>query len=53
MVLGEIVDGDGAAGQMRPVATMPTVADSWTMGESDIDSDVFAAYLESRRRREA
>ena len=52
MVLGEIVDGDGARPD-APVATMPTVADSWTMGESDTDSDVFAAYLESRRRREA
>jgi hypothetical protein len=52
MVLGEIVDGDGVRPD-APVATMPTVADSWTMGESDTDSDVFAAYLESRRRREA
>ena len=52
MVLGEIVDGDGLRPD-APVATMPTVADSWTMGESDTDSDVFAAYLESRRRREA
>ena len=52
MVLGEIVDGDRGRPD-APVATMPTVADSWTMGESDTDSDVFAAYLESRRRREA
>ena len=52
MVLGEIVHGDGV-GADAPVATMPTVADSWTMGESDADSDVFAAYLESRRRRGA
>ncbi len=52
MVLGENVGGD-AARPDTPVATMPTVADSWTMGESDTDSDVFAAYLESRRRREA
>jgi hypothetical protein len=29
---------------------MPTAADSWTMGESDVDSDVLEAYLESRRR---
>ena len=49
MVLGEIVDADGPSGDV-PVATMPTVADSWTMGESDIDSDVFDAYLEARRR---
>ena len=52
MVLGEIVDGDGVRPD-APVATMPTASDSWTMGESDADSDVFAAYLESRRRREA
>jgi hypothetical protein len=51
MTLGEIVEEDGPV--EGPVATMPTVADSWTMGESDIDSDVFAAYLESRRRRES
>jgi hypothetical protein len=29
---------------------MPTAADSWTMGEADIDSDVLEAYLASRRR---
>jgi hypothetical protein len=52
MVLGEIVGGEVTRPD-APVATMPTVADSWTMGESDTDSDVFAAYLESRRRREA
>ena len=51
MTLGEVVEEDGPA--EGPVATMPTVADSWTMGESDVDSDVFAAYLESRRRRES
>ncbi|MFL5674180.1 MAG: SH3 domain-containing protein [Chloroflexota bacterium] len=50
MVLGEIVDGDEPPPVDAPVATMPTVADSWTMGESDIDADVFDAYLESRRR---
>ena len=49
MVLGEIVDIDGPSVDV-PVATMPTVADSWTMGESDVDSDVFDAYLEARRR---
>ena len=49
MTLGEIVD-------VRlepdiPTATMPIVADSWTMGESDdIDTDVLDAYLASRRR---
>ena len=50
MTLGELVEEDGPA--EGPVATMPIVADSWTMGESDIDGDVFDAYLESRRRRE-
>jgi hypothetical protein len=49
MVLGEIIEADGAPADV-PVATMPTVADSWTMGESDVDSDVFGAYLEARRR---
>jgi len=49
MTLGEIVDADGPA-RDGPVATMPIAADSWTMGEADADSDVFDAYLESRRR---
>jgi hypothetical protein len=48
MTLGEIIDDDGPA--EGPVATMPIVADTWTMGEADVDSDVFEAYLESRRR---
>ena len=54
MTLGEILDDDGPASD-GPVATMPLAADSWTMGEADtdLDSDVFEAYLESRRRREA
>jgi len=30
---------------------MPLAAESWTMAEADIDSDVLDAYLESRRRR--
>ena len=50
MVLGDIVDADGPPADV-PVATMPTVADIWTMSESDIDSDVLDAYLESRSRR--
>ena len=33
-----------------PTASMPTAAESWTMAEADIDSDVLEAYLESRRR---
>jgi hypothetical protein len=28
---------------------MPIAADTWTMGD-DVDGDVLAAYLESRRR---
>ncbi|HEX5451581.1 MAG TPA: SH3 domain-containing protein, partial [Candidatus Limnocylindrales bacterium] len=48
MTLGELIDDGPAEG---PVATMPTIAETWTMGEADDDSDVFAAYLESQRRR--
>ena len=51
MTLGELIEDDGPA--EGPVATMPIVADTWTMGEADVDSDVFDAYLESRRRRES
>ena len=51
MTLGETDREEGPA--EGPVATMPTVADTWTMGEADIDSDVLAAYLESRRRRDS
>jgi hypothetical protein len=50
MTLGEIVHDDAREPDL-PVATMPVEAESWTMGESDIDDDVFEAYLESRRRR--
>ena len=46
MTLGDVV-GDQAAS--APTATMPIAADTWTMGD-DIDGDVLAAYLESRRR---
>ena len=35
--------------QSTPTATMPIAADTWTMGD-DVDGDVLAAYLESRRR---
>lgn len=53
MTLGEIVDDDDPPSG-GAVATMPLAADSWTMGEADaeIDSDVFEAYLESRRRED-
>jgi hypothetical protein len=50
MTLGDPVDDDGPPSE-GPVATMPIAAESWTMGEADIDGDVFEAYLESRRRR--
>jgi hypothetical protein len=49
MTLGELVDDDGPVAE-GPVATMPIAAETWTMGEADIDGDVFDAYLESRRR---
>ena len=38
-----------AASRARPTATMPIAAETWTMGD-DVDGDVLAAYLESRRR---
>ena len=47
MTLGDVV-GDGRASG-APSATMPIAADTWTMGD-DVDGDVLAAYLESRRR---
>ncbi|MEX2183083.1 MAG: SH3 domain-containing protein [Chloroflexota bacterium] len=46
MTLGDVV---GAPEPSRPTATMPLDADTWTMGD-DVDGDVLAAYLESRRR---
>ena len=49
MTLGDTI-GDGPNQPDRPVATMPIAADTWTMGESDDDTDVLEAYLESRRR---
>jgi hypothetical protein len=47
MTLGEQL-GEPPA-QSTPTATMPIAADTWTMGD-DVDGDVLAAYLESRRR---
>ena len=49
MTLGEVYDNEGAAPE-GPTASMPIAAESWTMAEADIDSDVLEAYLESRRR---
>jgi hypothetical protein len=48
MTLGEVVDEQVQPD--RPVATMPLAPETWTMGESDDDTDVLEAYLESRRR---
>ena len=48
MTLGDVVDS-GDADRGAATATMPIAADSWTMGD-DVDGDVLAAYLESRRR---
>jgi hypothetical protein len=48
MTLGDIV-GPGPSVSSTPTATMPIAAETWTMGD-DIDGDVLAAYLESRRR---
>ncbi len=36
MTLGEVTDAEAPAND-GPTATMPIAADSWTMGESDID----------------
>jgi hypothetical protein len=47
MTLGDAI-GDPPV-QSTPTATMPIAADTWTMGD-DVDGDVLAAYLESRRR---
>jgi hypothetical protein len=49
MTLGDMPQDEQPADR-GPVATMHTAADSWTMGEADIDSDVLEAYLASRRR---
>jgi hypothetical protein len=48
MTLGDVVSDEIPAD--RPVATMPIAAETWTMGESDDDTDVLEAYFESRRR---
>jgi hypothetical protein len=48
MTLGDTV-GEPAPPN-TPTATMPIDAETWTMGD-DVDGDVLAAYLESRRRR--
>jgi hypothetical protein len=50
MTLSDTAEAEEPASDI-PVATMPSAPETWTMGESDLDSDVFEAYLESRRRR--
>jgi hypothetical protein len=47
MTLGATVGGGTVAD--APTATLPIAAESWTMGD-DVDEDVLAAYLASRRR---
>jgi hypothetical protein len=47
MTLGETI-GERPV-QSTPTATMPIAAETWTMGD-DVDGDVLAAYLASRRR---
>jgi hypothetical protein len=47
MTLGDVI-GEPPV-QSTPTATMPIDADTWTMGD-ELDGDVLAAYLESRRR---
>jgi hypothetical protein len=47
MTLGEVIGEERHSS--APTATMPIAAETWTMGD-DVDGDVLAAYLESRRR---
>ena len=47
MTLGESIGEQQV--QSTPTATMPIAAETWTMGD-DVDGDVLAAYLASRRR---
>jgi hypothetical protein len=48
MTLGEVVVDDDGPASNGATATMPTAADTWTMG--DVDDDVLSAYLASRQR---
>jgi hypothetical protein len=49
MTIGGVV-GEAVHAVEGPRATMPTVAESWTMAEDDVDDDVLSAYLDARRR---
>ena len=50
MTLGDVVVDDEAPASNGATATMPTAADTWTMG--DVDDDVLGAYLASRQRQD-
>jgi hypothetical protein len=50
MTLGEFITDDAPLDDGL-VATMPLVAETWTMGDGDAETDVLQAYLESRRRQ--
>ena len=53
MTLGEIVEGDETTSPNGATATMPVVADTWTMGEVDDDvQGAYSAYLASRERKD-
>lgn len=52
MTLGEELGGKRPPINDAPSASIPIAADTWTMGEADIDDDVLAAYLASRQRRD-
>ena len=48
MTLGAMVGQ--AAVPDAPTASLPAAPETWTMGDSDVDDDVLAAYLTSRQR---
>jgi hypothetical protein len=48
MTLGNVV-GQPALPD-APSASLPAAPETWTMGDSDVDDDVLAAYLASRQR---
>ena len=50
MTLGEVVADDDGLLPNGATATMPTAADTWTMGD-DVDDDVLSAYIKSREQR--
>ena len=48
MTLGHVA-GPGSPYDV-PTASLPLTADTWTMGEPEVDDDVLAAYIASRER---